>query len=57
MFDISASTLKRAAERKYGDAAVVSEPYFVDHEVVRVGISVGDASFGANFYYKVGEFS
>lgn len=57
MYDISSNTIKLAAQRKYGAAAVVSEPYFVDHEVVRVGISVAGASFGANFYFKVGEFS
>jgi hypothetical protein len=57
MFDISTSTLKIAAERKYGASVLVSEPYFVDHEIVRVGVTVDDMSFGANFYYKLGEFS
>lgn len=57
MFDISASTLKTAAQQKYGEAVQVSEPYWADDQAVRVGIALGDMSFGANFYYKTGVFS
>jgi hypothetical protein len=58
MYDISADTILKAAKNKYGADVQVSAPYFVDHEIVRVGIAdvTGNLSFGANFFYKDGVF-
>ncbi len=57
MYDIRTHTIEEAAALKYGDV-LVSPPYWVDHEIVRVGIGSkdGNMSFGANFYYKEGIF-
>jgi hypothetical protein len=58
IYDISGSTVLKAAVDKYGQDVKVSDPYWVDHEHVRFGIQLGEdgASFGANFFYKLGKF-
>jgi hypothetical protein len=58
MFNIDPVTIKKAAIEKYGEGVLVSEPYWVDHECVRIGIQLPNdgASFGANFYYKQNKF-
>lgn len=55
---IDPKTLHEAAVQKYGkEVKGVSAPYWVDEEIVRVGISLGNMVFGANFYYKKGIFN
>ena len=58
LFSIDPRTLRHAAREKYGDdLEEVGNPYFVDHETVRVGILLKDGqSFGASYYYKEGVF-
>jgi hypothetical protein len=56
---IQPSTLLRAAHERFGAEVEVSAPYWVDQEVVRVGVSLdkGNPSFGANFHFRSGKFS
>lgn len=57
MYKIDHQTLLGAAQEKYGRDIEISQPYWVDEEIVRVGITIGDGiDFGANFYYKLGVF-
>lgn len=57
-FDISPDTLLRAAQERYGADAEVSAPYWVDAQVIRVGVALhdSDVSFGANYDYRAGVF-
>lgn len=58
MYDIRPETILKAAQEKYGLGVQVSAPYWVDHEIIRVGIgdATGNMSFGANFFYREGIF-
>ena len=62
LYDLDPGTLYLAAQKKYKDwkglvKIEVSPPYWVDSEIVRVGICINDnVSFGANFSYKEGIF-
>lgn len=66
MWDISQKRINAAVRAKYADlikegyTVKATAPYWVDGEVVRIGISASpkglknDMTFGANFYYKEG---
>jgi hypothetical protein len=66
MWDISQKRINAAVRTKYaswikeGYKVKASAPYWVDHEIVRIGICAtpkglkNDMTFGANFYYKEG---
>ncbi len=55
-YDISPEVLQRAAQQRYGAGVQVSAPDWVTATDVRVGILMGDVSFGANFDFQVGLF-
>ncbi len=55
-YDISPEVLQRAAQQRYGAGVQVSAPYWVTAKDVRVGILLGDVSFGANFDFQAGAF-
>jgi hypothetical protein len=57
-YDISPDTIRKAAQRAFGDQVQVSPPYWVDEERVRVGVALegGNISFGANYDYRTGHF-
>jgi hypothetical protein len=58
MYNISHDILLAAARKRYGPTAQVSAPYWVDHEIVRVGITLDNWNFswGSNFFYKENAF-
>jgi hypothetical protein len=58
-YDISITTLRKAVNERYGEDYGFSDPLWVDHECVRVGIynTEADVAFGANFYFKIGKFA
>lgn len=73
MYSIDHQTILAAAKNKFGGVVLssrldepfityertveVSYPYWVDDEVIRVGILLDKTTaFGANFYYKLGVF-
>jgi hypothetical protein len=59
LFLCDQATVLAAAKKKWGDGVRVTDSAcFVDHEVLRYGISdaAGNLSFGANFWYREGVF-
>lgn len=56
LFNCDPKTLMDAAKKKYGDDVQISAPYWVDHEILRIGVESGGACFGANFHYREGVF-
>lgn len=56
MYMIDEQTLLAAAILKYGEDVKVTAPYWVNGDCVRVGVAIGDVSFGANFDFVKGEF-
>lgn len=58
-YDISVTTLRKAVSERYGEDYGFSDPVWVDHERVRVGIynTETDVAFGADFFFKTGKFS
>ena len=58
-YDISITTLRKAVNERYGEDYGFSDPLWVDHERVRLGIynMETDVAFGADFYFKTGKFA
>ncbi len=58
-YDISVTTLRKAVNERYGEAYGFSDPLWVDHERVRLGIYCtkegAETAFGADFYFKTGK--
>ena len=57
-YDVSPTTILSAAKARFGESVEVSPPYWLDNEILRVGIALddGNLSFGANFFFKDGAF-
>lgn len=58
-YDISITTLRKAVNERYGPDYGFSDPLWVDHERVRIGVynTATDVAFGADFYFKTGKFA
>lgn len=56
-WDISPSTLAKAAHERYGQEVEVSAPHWVDGRSVRVVVTQQGASFAAEYLFKEGRFA